>query len=191
MLNSNSINGALNTIQNLQYSKNKDAYIAALQIFLYMMDFESEDYVKQVFDHYKLDLTQIVEKLDGDTRFDSINTWLKDHNDPMLAVFSMFHDCPIMHTLLATIEVEIKQSQKWSKVIHRTMKSTANLNFELKGLVVQTLLKDVASKAKSESIDYDMHNIYKRISLKFADDSCLVIITDADSTDIETWFASC
>ena len=190
MLNSNGINGALNTIQNLRYSKNKDAYIAALQVFLYMMDFESEDYVKQVFEHYRLELMQVVKKLDGDTRFSSINDYLKNHNDPMLAVFSAFHDCPIMHKLLSAIEVDVKQSQKWGNIIDRTVRSTKNLGIDLQRLVVQTLLKDVRSNAKNEDVAYDSNNFYKRITLEFDDNSCIDIITDVDSTDIDAWFVS-
>lgn len=190
MTNTNGINGALNTIQNLRYSKNKDAYIAALQVFLYMMDFESEDHVKQVFDHYKLELTRIVKKLDGDNSFNAINDYLKNRNDPMLAVLSAFHDCPIMHKLLSTIKVDVKQSQKWGSIIDRTMRSTSNLGIDLQRLVVQTLLKDVRANARNENIAYDSNNFYKRITLEFDDNSCIDIITDVDSTDIDTWFVS-
>lgn len=187
MIKPQNINGALNMIESLQLSKNRSAYTAALQTFLYMMDFESEEYVSQVFDHYKLDLMRIVEKLDGDTSFDSINTYLKNHNEPIFVVFSMFYDCPIMHKLLATLK--IRQSQKWSGIIDRTLQSILNLDLKSKASVIQSLIEDARATAKYENVGYDLNKFYKRITLEFADKSVLDIITNADSTDIETWFA--
>lgn len=188
MIKPQNINGALNMIESLQLSKNRSAYTAALQIFLYMMDFESEEYVSQVFDHYKLDLMRIVEKLDGDTSFDSINTYLKNHNEPIFVVFSMFYDCPIMHKLLTTLK--IRQSQKWSGIIDRTLQSILNLDLKVKASVIQSLIEDARAIAKYENVGYDLNKFYKRITLEFADKSVLDIITNVDSTDIETWFAN-